>query len=650
VTRDRIGQILRLTMPPALSALAAAVVVLAAPSPLLDLDRAAFDAFVRQTPPPAHSGRVVVVAVDEASLDAHGQWPWPRDVLANLVAALARAGAAAVAFDLLFPEPDRLGVTGADASGPSSTDAALAAAMADAPVAAGFALTFDRPDAAGPGRCASRAPVPVVRQRSETFTTRLFQAISAVCNIPRLSEAARTAGTINVSPDDDGVLRRIPVIAAYDGWLPLTLGVVTAALGTGTSIVVDERADGTFAVTAGPHPLELDEHGQLVLRPRGPGHTFPYLSAADVLRGAVAAEQLRDRIVFVGATALGVRDTVATALDPRFPGVELHATVADTVLIGQGAVHPPFARAVEIGSTLGAAALASLAVMRLGGVAGSVVMTLAGLGTWLALRAWFAAAGVLVSPAGAGVGLAIGGAATIARELALARRRAAQELHRRQQAQRLIVQSLTSLTETRDVQTGRHARRTQEYTRLLATALAARGAHRDVLTPHRIDLIATLAPLHDIGKVGISDAVLNKPGQLTAEEYAEMKRHTELGHETLRKAEQMAGIEDDEVLALAKDIVFTHHERWDGSGYPRGLRGDAIPLAGRLVAVVDTYDALIAERPYKAAMSHDDALAIIRRHRGIHFDPDVVDAFLSCHTQFSDAARAADVGLAPAGR
>ena len=212
---------------------------------------------------------------------------------------------------------------------------------------------------------------------------------------------------------------------------------------------------------------------------------------------------------------------------------------------------------------------------------------------WFAARACYGANGTVVSPVEALLGLAIGAVTTVGTQLAAERRRADAEHDRREQAQKLIVQTLTTLTETRDVDTGRHARRTQEYVRLLASTLAAKPAYRRVLTPDRIDLLATLAPLHDIGKVGISDAVLNKPGHLTADEYAEMKQHATLGHDSLLKAEHLAGVHDNEVISLAKDIVYTHHERWDGSGYPRGLRGTAIPLAGRLVAVVDVFDAVL---------------------------------------------------------
>jgi putative two-component system response regulator len=171
-----------------------------------------------------------------------------------------------------------------------------------------------------------------------------------------------------------------------------------------------------------------------------------------------------------------------------------------------------------------------------------------------------------------------------------------------------------------------------------------------VLTSEYIDLIATLAPLHDIGKVGISDAVLNKPGHLNATETAEMRTHAALGHESLLKAEHLAGVHDNEVLRVAKDIVYTHHERWDGSGYPRGLRGTEIPLPGRIVAVVDVYDALIAERSYKAALPHERALQIITQGRGVHFDPDVVDAFLQIQHRLDEVDHADEVRLpAPPG-
>jgi len=158
------------------------------------------------------------------------------------------------------------------------------------------------------------------------------------------------------------------------------------------------------------------------------------------------------------------------------------------------------------------------------------------------------------------------------------------------------------------------------------------------LTEDLISLVSTLAPLHDIGKVGVSDAVLRKPGALTTTELAEMRRHPGLGHESLLKAEALAGVHDDEVLKVAKEIVHTHHEFWDGSGYPSGLRGADIPLSGRIVALVDSYDAMVAERTYRKAMSHKEAVDAIVSARGQHFDPEIVDAFLTVEAEFARIA------------
>ncbi|MEZ5293576.1 MAG: CHASE2 domain-containing protein [Vicinamibacterales bacterium] len=621
-----------------LAGLGAAAVTLLQPDWLVRLDRAAADAFVRQTAPPPASAALAVVAVDEPSLAALGQWPWPRDVVARLVTRLADGGASAIAFDILFPEADRVGQSTLGGPGGGTTDEALAAAFRAAPVVAGIALTFE-PRAAGGPPCRVTAPPPVVRHAGGGVPLAdLFQAPDAVCSLPVLARAAKATGTINASPDADGVLRRVPLLTRLDGQVLPGLALAAVLAAHPEPLVVAERPDGTLALELPHGPVVLDRQGQILLRPRGPGHTYPYASAAAFLGDGPPPIDVNGRIVFVGATALGVRDLAATPLDPRFPGVEVHAVVADTLLGGGSAAPPDAARALVV---LGAAAggtLAALAVLLLGVVPGVSLAAAGGAGVWMGLRAWFAASGALVSPAGPLLGLAAGAGAGVAGELAWARRRVQVERRRRQQAQRLTVQALTTLTETRDVDTGRHARRTQAYTRLLATTLARQPGFAPLLSAHRIDLLATLAPLHDIGKVGIPDAVLNKPGVLSPDERAEMQRHTTLGHQTLSKAEALAGVKDDDVLALAKDIVFTHHERWDGSGYPRGLMGPAIPLAGRIVAVVDTYDALVAERAYKKAVPHDGACAIIAAGRGTHFDPAVVDAFLECQADLRQVA------------
>ncbi len=201
-----------------------------------------------------------------------------------------------------------------------------------------------------------------------------------------------------------------------------------------------------------------------------------------------------------------------------------------------------------------------------------------------------------------------------------------------QRTQDVTILTLASLAETRDNETGAHILRTQRYVRALATHLSTHPQFRHELNAEAIDLLFKSAPLHDIGKVGIPDAILLKPGKLDTDEFETMKTHALLGSEAMRVAEQELGATS--FLRYAREIAESHHEKWDGSGYPRGLKGNQIPVSGRLMALADVYDALISKRVYKPAFPHDKAKAIILEGRGRHFDPDVVDAFVAIEHEF----------------
>ena len=204
--------------------------------------------------------------------------------------------------------------------------------------------------------------------------------------------------------------------------------------------------------------------------------------------------------------------------------------------------------------------------------------------------------------------------------------------------QDVTVLAMSSMAEPRDNETGNHILRTQRYVKRLALQLKDHPRFRAVLDAAYIDLLYKSAPLHDIGKVGIPDRILLKPGPLTASEFEIMKIHTTIGYNSIARAEEMLGVQVD-FLAIAKEITLSHQEKWDGSGYPEALAGDAIPVSARLMAVADVYDALISKRVYKAAMSHEQALSIMSKGRGTHFDPDMLDAFLQCNEDFQAIAR-----------
>ena len=192
---------------------------------------------------------------------------------------------------------------------------------------------------------------------------------------------------------------------------------------------------------------------------------------------------------------------------------------------------------------------------------------------------------------------------------------------------------MASLAETRDAETGNHIRRTQHYVKALAEKIRTHPRFEDFLSEHNIQMLFKSAPLHDIGKVGIPDRILLKPGRFTPEEFEIMKTHTTLGRDAIAHAEASLGTRV-EFLTMAKDIALFHQEKWDGSGYPAGLRGEAIPISARLMALADVYDALISRRVYKEGMSHEKAVDIIAQGRGSHFDPDLVDSFLAIQDEF----------------
>ena len=207
--------------------------------------------------------------------------------------------------------------------------------------------------------------------------------------------------------------------------------------------------------------------------------------------------------------------------------------------------------------------------------------------------------------------------------------------------QDITIDALAELAETRDPETGNHIRRTREYVCILAMRLQANPHYSDFLTATTIELLTKSAPLHDIGKVGIPDHILLKPGKLDPEEWAIMQTHAPLGADAIAHAIEHA--ERDAArpvafLALAREIAQWHHERWDGSGYPDGLAGEAIPVSARLMALADVFDALISPRVYKPPIPFDQARAIIVEERGSHFDPDVVDAFINGFDEFTAVA------------
>jgi adenylate cyclase len=635
---------------------AAALLALSRPAFSSGLDNAAYDTLLRWTHAAQPDARIAIVDVDERSLSAIGQWPWRRDVFGRLVARLRDMGAATIALDIVFAEPDRYqGLVAAEdpstAGGRHRTpDDWFAESLRPGKVVLGYAMTF------GPGVPAAKPCVLVplnlaIVHASDSWSSGgeagddpFFQATGAVCNLPALAEAAGASGFLNAAPDADGILRRVPVVIELDGLVypSLALAAVSAATGARDASLRIATVNAA-SLTLDHRTVPLDAKSNLLIRYRGRKRMFPYVSAADVLSGRAPGDALKNKIVFVGTTALGTREVVATPLDTLFAGVEVQATLADN-LLQQDFIHRPVS-----GSTLESLAVIALGIavtllVAASGLVSGAIAGVAGLAAlWVGAGWLLSTRGVFLSPlfpTAAAVGAYA--AMTIAKftverdraEVALKKVESAVQLaqtagQQKANAQRLMIETLLSLTETRDAETGRHSRRTSQYAKLLADELARDPSFGGYFTPERIALLSSLAPLHDIGKVGVPDAVLNKPGALTPGELAEMRRHPVYGREVILRAEKEAGINDDAILAMAKEIVYTHHERWDGAGYPEGLKGPDIPVPGRVMAVVDVYDACTTRTLYRPSMSHQQVIEFIVSGKGSHFDPAVVDAFVT---------------------
>jgi adenylate cyclase len=583
-----------------------------------------------------------LIAIDDRSLAKLGQWPWPRHILARLVERLHAAGARIVALDLILSTRDQtspqavledLGPKASRALGtlPESTrdhDLVLAQTLTSLPTILGYKLLFTSlPESSTQCRVHPAIPPQPVPPAFDLHTAR-----DAICFLPLLGQAAAGSGFINALPDSDGVLRRVPLVVRYGDEILPSLTLTMAWFDGQEALGLGQDLDGGF-VQLGPRRMHADAQGNMLLRYRGPRGTFPTYSVADILDRPLP--DLTGRVAIVGPTAAGLGDNQITPMDRVFPGIEVHATALDNMLQKDSLIRPAWAPGAEACTVLLMGLLSSLLLM----VAGPTICILGLVGGTVAL--WSGSLWLLdnpgywISPLSPALLLVANTITLSLIKYALEERKVRIRNQQLLQAQDATILSLTALAETRDPETGGHIKRTREYVLVLATCLATKPKFRHVLDPETIDLLHKSAPLHDIGKVGIADSILLKPGRLTEQECLDMQRHTTLGADTLAEAERLAfDASKRSYLSLAREIAQSHHEKWDGSGYPQGLKGEDIPLGGRLMALADVYDALISKRVYKDAMPHEEAVEIIRAGRGTHFDPDVVDAFLESREHF----------------
>lgn len=624
------------------------------PAFLQKADLFVYDQLLAGRAGPPQSTDPVLVAIDDASLTAYGQWPWPRYRLALLIERLQAQGAKVIAVDVLMPEPDRTspevivqdrrrdGVDTPALSALSALDSddsnsqRLAETLAKGTSILGYFLNFGATPRSTTHDLPPPLPDGMVVTRVAGFQGLTALPTSQVRSLRQLAAAATAEGFTNVEEDIDGTLRRVPLLLSIDGKDYPSLALAALLAASPKPHIQLALEDGENVLRWDERRIPLDAKGYMLLDFRRP--PAGVISAQTVLQNKLPSDSLRNRIVVLGAHATGLGDLHRTPLGKPVSGLSIHATIIDNILADTFVLRPGWARGAELALALLTGLLATVLLSNSGFVISSLLVTVGTLGCYAASQALMISRGIHLSPLLPMLTLLLQGSVLSLLKYGITahklRVRTLDLLH----AQDEIIVSMSVLAEARDKETGAHIRRTQRYVEILASQLSTtpRYAH---LTHFDIELLTKSAPLHDIGKIGIPDAILQKPGKLNEAEYAIMQSHTSIGAEALTRIVNDSGPPEKQTfLDYARQMAESHHEHWNGRGYPHQLHGEEIPLAGRLMALADVYDALISPRVYKKPHSHAEACQFIVERSGTQFDPEIVAAFIARNEEFLKVA------------
>lgn len=605
------------------------------------------DSFLKYSANGKTAQNAVVIDIDDVSLSAAGQWPWPRYRMASLVQAIADAKPAAIGLDILFSEPDRTSLNniqksfkqdfGLDISfvgaspGLSDNDGYLGHVLSGTGAVGGRYFYFDH---------ISKAEIsakPEFHFTGRTDLLSLNDAPGMLNNTYEVSSQLKFSGFLNSQPDSDGVLRRVPLLIQHHGVIYPHLSLATFMRSLRVDSAAIEEVGNGLVIRVGNHSIPINKSGFALLRFNGKPHLYPAISAADVLNGTFHAADIKGKIVFIGSSAAALNDLHSTIFDSQFPGLKAQAVITENMTADRFIREPSWAGTAILLTCIAAGLLVSALFFFLReplqlflGAA-----TMAGIILLISIYL-FQSAGIFLSPQAPIVVTMVLFALLATTRFAIEKRHAYLLYMKLANARHVIMDSMAAVAETRDPETGAHIKRTQHYVKSIAEKLRDAGNYSDILTQEFIDLLFVSAPLHDIGKVGVPDNILLKPGKLTEAEFELMKKHADYGKNIINSAAQK--IEGDNFLIIAGEIASTHHEKWDGTGYPLGLAGHNIPISGRIMAVADVYDALISRRCYKPPFPHEDAVRIMREARGKIFDPVILDAFFSIEERIREIA------------
>lgn len=584
---------------------------------------------------------VTIVDIDDRTLQAVGQWPWPRYIFADLLAQLRSRTDEVIGLDILFPEGDRtslnrVGKRFNQEFGDYLNLASIPKPLQDNDAIFARALTQFRPVVGAAQMLFSGESAQPCQKVEATLSLLQLPCASYVLgNVPVLRQAMSAQGVVNALDESDGILRRSPLLINSPNG-PVA-GLALAMIMQQHHLTQLQAKPTLFGpeLVVGSYHIPVDKDAQAWLNFSAHHHRHTTLSAIDVLTGD--ALPAPGSVLLIGSSAAALHDDVITSFSMDWPGTEVHATLLDNILTHTLLRYPSWL-SLWYRLLAGVLCLAVTFVMlghpvRRIAIGVSAILLLPCIVTTVALHAFHLWLPVLFPLLGACLQIALlsGINALLLYRKTLIWR---QDLSHTNQ---IVMRTMAAMCESRDSETGAHIIRTQHYVQQLANYLHENG-HPEARDPMLAKKMFHAALLHDVGKVAIPDAVLLKPGKLTPEEFEVMKTHALKGRLLLERVCQDLHA-PGEFIQRATEIAGSHHERWDGKGYPQGIAGTAIPFSARIMAVADVYDALVGKRIYKPSMPHGKAVGIIRDGRAAHFDPDVVDAFIALEDKFRDIAQ-----------
>ena len=587
------------------------------------------------------SNSVVVVEIDEKSLEIFGQWPWSRILVAKLAQEILLSKPAAFGMDVIFSEKDRTSLDEIKNFYKDSLNLDLNTSKIPAPLLDNDKILATSLEAGNSVLAVFASNIPRNKTCSKLTTIKsnpvpenIDKIDDLICSYEPLNALARANGFINARAFSDGVLRYTNLFFYYKNSLIPSFSVaMLMQVDPNLTLLKDEKNRG-LKVKFLEKEVKLNDEAK-ALNEIYPKNKFKTFSASDVLLDRVDKSEFSGKFVLFGATALGLNDHFVSSGGKIRSGIFYHASLIENFLTNSLVSQPNFYKDLNFYLSVLVLVLLAFVIVRYGYLPSFFVFIL------LTVIAFVSAEIKLKSGVYISIGYIVIPVFIIFLFFTLSmtfysfweKRSFLKEL---EEAHSSAIDSMITVVEGKDRETGGHILRTREYVRVLAQYLRKKGIYN--FSPTFIKVLCQAVPLHDIGKVAIPDNILNKNGSLDEKEWEIMKKHVIYGKEIIQKAE-MRSSGKNLFLNAATNIAYTHHEKWDGSGYPQGLKGDEIPIEGRLMAIADVYDALTSKRVYKEKFNYEKAENMIINESGTHFDPILIKAFIDLKSEFRKIAQ-----------